>query len=151
MNKIVSKIKYSEDYDPSVSDSDTLYIVNRNRQKLDLFFNSEVVTNFETVSELSEEFCDDKFYCLNNKSVYYKYFDPSKKESRFILICNLEIEGCSFNESGLKFVINGKSLRVLTLQDSGEFSLDDLNYILNEAASELDCQIIWENIQDGQR
>lgn len=152
MSQIVNKIKYVDSLDQCSDNSDTLFVVISSDKRVDLCFNNKLVSNFETVKSLNSNLCDDKFYVLNSGgSIYYKYYNPEVGESLFIPICIPEVERVSFTESsGLEFLVSGKSLRLLTLSDSGGFSLGDLSHIVScNRIPEIDCRIIWERTHDG--
>lgn len=117
---------------------------------LDLFLGDLCVSNVETVTELRQGMRDDTFYVLVDlkgtpQSVYYKHHHRDGN-SYFSPICDFHLSGISDGEDGVTVDVDSSRLRVLSLNENGEISVEDIEYILSTIENALDRRMKWSKI-----
>lgn len=151
LNKIVF-VTDEEYQNLSVIENDVLYIVSYSDKTLSIYLNGRQVSNLETAKSMTQELRNDTFYILvdeqdNPLSVYYKYLSDGK--SYFAPVADYRLQSISQSlESEVVVEVDGSSLRVLALDESGRYiSKKDLKYVKDLSGLEtVECRILWEEM-----
>lgn len=149
VNRIVF-ITDEEYQDLSLLESDVLYLVSCSDKSLSIYLDGRQVSNLETVESLTPELRSDMFYVLIDSSgsplsVYYKYLNDG--QSYFAPVTDFRLQSISQSiTSGVVVEIDGSSLRVLALEETGKnISKEDLKCIKDLSGLEnIECRIFWE-------